>query len=143
MVLKPLFRQFMKVLCLFGLLKNCTCLRHGGVRLADLAGRHFIAVGGARAFLLARRRPAHHAVVVKLGAVLGGSVGPALLQPALRPRLGGHDKLVEPAAATDYKRNKNKFVKLNWLAECEHFRKSTPSNQTELNHTKPNSSIPN
>ena len=37
----------------------------------------------------------------------------------------------------------NKFVKLNWLAEREHFRKSTSSNQTELNHTKPNSSIPN
>ena len=34
----------------------------------------------------------------------------------------------------------NKFVKLNWLAEREYFRKSTPSNQTELNHTKPNSS---
>ena len=25
----------------------------------------------------------------------------------------------------------------NWLAEREHFRKSTLSNQTELNHTKP------
>ena len=37
----------------------------------------------------------------------------------------------------------NKFVKLNWLAEREHFRKSTSSNQTELSHTKPNSSIPN
>ena len=37
----------------------------------------------------------------------------------------------------------NKFVKFNWLAEREHFRKSTSSNQTELNHTKPNSSIPN
>ena len=37
----------------------------------------------------------------------------------------------------------NKFVKLNGLAEREHFRKSTSSNQTELNHTKPNSSIPN
>ena len=37
----------------------------------------------------------------------------------------------------------NKFVKLNWLAEHEHFRKSTSSNQTELSHTKPNSSTPN
>ena len=37
----------------------------------------------------------------------------------------------------------NKFVKLNWLAEREHFRKSTSSNQTKLNHTKPNSFIPN
>ena len=37
----------------------------------------------------------------------------------------------------------NKFVKLNWLAEREHFRKSTSSNQTKFNHTKPNSSIPN
>ena len=37
----------------------------------------------------------------------------------------------------------NKYVKLNWLAEHEHFRKSTSSNQTKLNHTKPNSSIPN
>ena len=34
-------------------------------------------------------------------------------------------------------------MKLNWLAEREHFRKSTSSNQTELIHTKPNSSIPN
>ena len=37
----------------------------------------------------------------------------------------------------------NKFVKLNWLAEREHFRKSTSSNQTELSHTKLNSSTPN
>ena len=37
----------------------------------------------------------------------------------------------------------NKFGKLNWLAERELFRKSTSSNRTELNHTKPNSSIPN
>ena len=37
----------------------------------------------------------------------------------------------------------NKFVKLNGLAEREHFRKSTSSNQTELNQTKPNSFTPN
>ena len=44
---------------------------------------------------------------------------------------------------TDKEVLKNKFVKLNWLAERDHFRKSTSSNQTKLNHTKPNSSIPN
>merc|ERR1711884_880933 len=41
------------------------------------------------------------------------------------------------------KYTQNKIVKINWLAEREHFRKSTSSNQTKLIHTKPNSSTPN
>ena len=36
----------------------------------------------------------------------------------------------------------NKFVKLNWLAERGHFRISTSSNQTELNHTTPKQTHP-